>query len=138
MDNPYVPQQIWDQSFAWFPRVTVDIVVEEGGTVLLVKRDDYLCKCWHLPGGFVRLNEPVVDAVLRIAKVEANIDLDEVRFVRVYDDPKRDPRGHVISLCFKAKRIGGEANGNTKYFPLKELPALRFQHDRMISDALRK
>ena len=133
-----LPPWLWKRAFKWFPRLTVDIVIEEANDVLLVWRDDYLCTCWHLPGGFVQLNEPVLDAVKRVAKCETGMQLKNIRFVGVYDDPERDPRGHVISLCYHAEPSGGERElTRTTYFDPTNLPPLRFGHYRMIQDAER-
>jgi len=62
------------------------------------------------------------------------------KFVGVYSEPRRDPRGHVVSIRFKAKRIGGKlaAGSDVKEVRIfKNIPwdELAFDHARILRDA---
>jgi 8-oxo-dGTP diphosphatase len=61
--------------------------------------------------------------------------------VGAYSDPGRDPRGHVVSLCYLALGKGELRSGSdaisAEVFPLQALPPLAFDHRQMIGDALR-
>lgn len=124
--------------------LTVDsIIVTDGEKVVLVKRrfDPYK-NYWALPGGIVEYGETVEAAVVREAKEETGLDIRIDRLVGVYSDPKRDPRGHFVSVCFLCKPIGGEPRSSdetkeVKLFSKEELKGVRlaFDHETMLRDA---
>jgi len=134
------------------PMVTVDAVVlrlRDGvPEVLLVKRGSPPHRGrWALPGGFIRMNEPLENAVAREVAEETN--LTEIPFLvqlGAYGEPGRDPRGRVISVAFIAiindpsiePRAGSDA-GDAVWAPLGRLPgSLAFDHHRILSDALER
>jgi len=126
------------------PKLTVDGVILENGEILLIKRarEPFKGK-WALPGGFVEYNEKVEDAVIREIREETGVNAEIKELVGVYSDPKRDPRGHTISIVFLLDIISGEIKYgddacNAKFFNLKELPELSFDHDKIISDVKRR
>ena len=88
------------------PTPTVDVVIEKGSQILLVKRKNEPFKD-HLafPGGFVNEGETVEDAARREAKEETSLDVDLIDILGVYSDPKRDPRGHNMSTVFIGKPL---------------------------------
>lgn len=97
--------------------------------------------CYALPGGFVEPGESVEEAVCREAKEETGLELELLGLVGVYSQPDRDPRGHVVSLCYLA-RGGGELRSGSdarsaEVFEIDELPSLAFDHDQMMHDAQR-
>jgi len=53
-----------------------------------------------LPGGFVDEWEKIEDAARREANEETSLNIHLVDILGVYSDPKRDPRGHLISTVF--------------------------------------
>ena len=126
------------------PKLTVDGVILENGEILLIKRAGEPFKGkWALPGGFVEYNEKVEDAVIREIREETGVNAEIKELVGVYSDPKRDPRGHTISIVFLLYIISGEIKYgddacNAKFFNLKELPELSFDHDKIISDVKRR
>lgn len=117
--------------------------------VLLIERKNPPFQgCWALPGGFVDVGETVEDAVIREVKEETNLDLRRIRFLDIYDDPKRDERGHVVSVAYMAFPSdiceGAEAEANDDaasvgWFIVGEAlhdVKLAFDHDKMIAAAL--
>jgi len=82
-----------------YPKVAVDVVLENKGKVLLVQRalEPFAGK-WALPGGFVEEGETVEQAAVREVKEETGLDIELEGLLGVYSDPGRDPRGHIISL----------------------------------------
>lgn len=84
----------------------VDLLVEDdAGRVLLAWREDPFGTGWHVPGSIIRHRETIADRIDLCAADEFGCDLD------VSDRPFAviqifDPRGHSVSLCFKA-RPGG-------------------------------
>jgi 8-oxo-dGTP diphosphatase len=126
------------------PKLTVDGVILENGEILLIKRKGEPFKGkWALPGGFVEYNEKVEDAVIREIREETGVNAEIKELVGVYSDPKRDPRGHTVSIVFLLNVISGEIKCgddacNAKFFNLKKLPDLSFDHDVIISDVKRR
>ena len=126
------------------PGLTVDGVILENGEISLIKRKGEPFKGkWALPGGFVEYNETVEDAVIREIREETGVNAEIKELVGVYSDPMRDPRGHTVSIVFLLDIIGGEIKFgddacNAKFFNLKKLPDLSFDHDKIISDVKRR
>lgn len=85
--------------------VTVDAVIFNGrGDLLLIERGSEPFG-WALPGGVVEENETVEEAVLRELQEETNgiwPEGFELRLLRVFSAPGRDPRGPTISVAFWA------------------------------------
>jgi len=67
---------------------------------------------WALPGGFVEYGETIEDAVRREMKEETGLELQDLRQFRVYSDPARDARGHVVSVVFTARGVGTPEAGD--------------------------
>lgn len=50
---------------------------------------------------------------MREIKEETGLEVDLKGISGVYSDPDRDPRGHVVSVCFKALKKGGKLKADT-------------------------
>jgi 8-oxo-dGTP diphosphatase len=91
--------------------------------------------------GFVEWRRGTEAAVRREAKEETGLEIDLLGLVGVYSDPARDPRGHVVSICYLARGRGTLASGSdarsAEVFPIDKLPPLAFDHEKMIRDAIR-
>jgi 8-oxo-dGTP diphosphatase len=126
------------------PLLTVDAVVERAGKVLLVRRRNPPYKgCWALPGGFVEYGESVEDAVVRELKEETGLKISIKGLLGVYSEPGRDPRGHVVSICFLATGEGAEKGGSdvaeARFFGIEEIDfnKLAFDHEKILKDYIR-
>jgi 8-oxo-dGTP diphosphatase len=123
------------------PALTVDVIVRDGNRVLLVKRKNNPFKGkWALVGGFVEYGEKVEEAAKRECREETGLEVELERLVGVYSDPNRDPRGHVVSICFLARVVGGKLKAGSdaleaKFF--KKIPwnELAFDHAQILKDA---
>lgn len=125
------------------PSLAVDGVLVMDGSILLIERRNSPHEGeFALPGGFVQIGETVMDAVLREVREETGIDARIVRLIGVYSDPKRDPRGHTVSVAFLLEHVagspvGGDDASDARFFSMNELPDLAFDHSKILSDALR-
>jgi 8-oxo-dGTP diphosphatase len=91
------------------PRVAVDGLVLYGGKLVAVRRkNDPYRGMPALPGGFIELGEKAEEAVVREVREETGLQTRILRLVGVFSDPKRDPRGHVISVAYGLEETGGE------------------------------
>jgi len=101
-------KELWAQSPYPPTFVTVDAVVVQNGHVLLVKRKGYPGKgLWALPGGFVNVEETLVDSMIRELREETNLKVPEpvirgsITESHVFDAPKRSSRGRTITHAYK-------------------------------------
>lgn len=120
------------------PLPTVDLIIEYGGGIVLVKRRNPPYG-WALPGGFVEYNETLEEAAIREAKEETGLDVDLIRQFHAYSDPKRDPRFHTITVVFiargKGKLKAGDDAKEVKVFTREDLPdEIAFDHREIIED----
>jgi len=95
--------------------VTVDAVVVHSGHVLLVARGAQPGQgLLALPGGFLRGDERLLDAVLRELREETRLKLPapvlrgSLRAQEVFDHPERSLRGRTITHAFHFDFPGGE------------------------------
>ncbi len=121
------------------PALAVDCIILLDSRVLLIHRRNPP-HGWALPGGFVEYGEAVEDAVRRERKDETGLDLADLRQFRVYSDPARDPRGHVVSIVFSARGIGkpeaGDDADRYRLVGLNDIPEaeLVFDHAKILKD----
>ena len=126
------------------PGLTADALVVRDGQVLLVQRGKEPFKgSWALPGGFVEVGETTVHACMRELREECGIVGEVVDLLGVYDDPDRDPRGHIVTVAYVVKaaegaepRAGDDAAG-VRWFDLDALPKdLAADHGEILEDLL--
>jgi 8-oxo-dGTP diphosphatase len=125
-------------------RIVVDGVIIEGSKICLVRRaGPPFRNYWVVPGGFVETGEVLKDAVRREVWEETGLRTRVVNLSGIYDDPKRDPRGHAVSVAFLLRRAGGRIRtssetSDVKFFPIRRLPKnIGFDHRQIIRDALK-
>jgi 8-oxo-dGTP diphosphatase len=128
-----------------FP-VTVDCVVfglDDGGLrVLLIQRDLEPFKGrWALPGGFVR-DETLLQAAQRELREETGVENVYLEQLYTFGDIGRDPRERVITVSYYAlvklsdHRVRAATDArDAKWFGVSELPALAFDHDKILKTA---
>ena len=122
------------------PYPTVDIIIEiEGKGIVMVKRK-HPPYGWALPGGFVDVGESLEEAAVREAREETSLKVTLVRQMHAYSDPKRDDRGHNITVVFLATAEGRPHGGSdaekAQVITPKELAAmtLAFDHRSILND----
>lgn len=127
------------------PRVTVDAWIEDDrGRILLVRRGRPPFKGrWSLPGGFCEWGEKTEESCAREAEEETGLTVRIGSVLGVYSDPRRDPRGHTISILYEARPIGGSARGGddaaeARWFTVSEISSLdlAFDHGEIVRGQL--
>ena len=130
-------------------RVAVDIVIFtiQSGIlkVLLVKRRIPLfVGQYAISGGFVHDNEDLDQAALRELQKETGVSEVYLEQLYSFGEPKRDPRGRVISIAYFALisadrhlEAGSDA-AEARWWPVKELPSLAFDHADILTYALER
>ena len=120
-------------------------MVRKNGKILLIKRKNEPFKGkLALPGGFVECGETTEEAIIREVKEETNIDIKVSGLLGVYSNPKRDPRGHVVSICYTARGKGVERGGDDAeeavFVDIKEIKEddLAFDHFKIIKEYKRQ
>ena len=119
------------------PLLTVDVIIEvEGGIVLIERKNPP--PGWALPGGFVDVGEGVAAAAVREAKEETSLDVTLSEQFFAYSDPRRDPRGHTTSVVFLGRASGEPRAADdaraVQIYALEALPPLAFDHGQILDD----
>ena len=98
---------------------------------------------WALPGGFVRVEETLDDAVRRELVEETGIDDIFLEQLYTFGTVKRDPRERVVSVAYYALVKLSEHHAkaatdaaNAQWFPVSQLPKLAFDHAEIVAMAL--
>jgi 8-oxo-dGTP diphosphatase len=132
------------------PSVTVDIVIftmqNNELKVLLIKRglEPFKDK-WAIPGGFVRMNESLEDAAIRELKEETGVKDVYLEQLYSFGNPKRDPRGRVITISYmalinseKIKLKAATDVSAVQWFSIKNIPNLAFDHKKILDYSLKR
>ena len=112
--------------------------------VLLIKRAaaPYRGR-WALPGGFVEIDESLVNAASRELLEETGVEAAYLEQLYTFGEPGRDPRERVISVAYFALmpsdalqiRAASDAEG-VGWFSVDDLPKLAFDHAAILDMAI--
>lgn len=126
------------------PALAVDAVVFDAqGRLLLIRRKFPPFKGRHaLPGGLVEVGETVEAAAARELHEETGMIPRSLRLIGVYSDPKRDPRGHCVSLAFlmrveSGQPAAGDDAATAEFVADWRDKKLAFDHKKIVADALK-
>jgi len=127
------------------PIPTVDAIIHRYSSILLVKRKkDPYKNCFALPGGFVNEGETIEEAILGEVYEETSLEVYTIDILGVYSDPKRDPRGHMLTVVFivlvvKGNPTPGDDAQEISWIPTYKISELEiaFDHKLLIQDFLR-
>ena len=130
-------------------KIAVDIVIftiqESVLKVLLVKRRIPPFKDqFAIPGGFVLPEEGVDEAALRELREETGVTDVYLEQLYSFGDPKRDPRGRVISIAHFAlissehQLQAGTDAAEASWWPVDQVPPLAFDHARILAYAVER
>lgn len=132
-------------------RLSVDAVVfgytsAEGLSILLIKRTlEPFRGQWALPGGLVRDDEPLEQAVERELNEETGVSINYLEQLYSFGQPNRDPRNRVVSVAYYglvkpdafSLSTSNEAS-QVKWFPAQNIPSLAFDHTRIVEVAIHR
>ncbi|MCX2837351.1 NUDIX hydrolase [Salinimicrobium sp. MT39] len=107
--------------------------------VLLVKRKkDPFKDQWALPGGFLEDEEPLEIGAKRELAEETGLKVENLKQLKAFGTPGRDPRGWTISIPFwgevtsEEKVEGSDDAADARWFFLNDLPELAFDHSEIL------
>ena len=126
------------------PLLAADCVAFDAkGRLLLIRRGN---PPFHgqfaLPGGFVDVGETVEAACRRELLEETGVKAGRLSLIGIYSDPKRDPRGHTVSVAFltrirSATPTAGDDAASAEWVEDWKRLRLAFDHTAILKDALR-
>lgn len=101
---------------------------------------------WALPGGLVKNDESLKEAVKRELKEETNVDVDYFEQLFTFgDDVTRDPRNRVVSVAYFAlvdpSKLEIKADSDAdkvQWFKIEEVPELAFDHNLILQKAIER
>ncbi len=125
---------------------TTDIIAIRDETVLLItRRDDPFKGRLALPGGYIDPGESPIAAAIREAGEETGLALteDQMHYIGVYDEPGRDPRGHVSSTAYATVITGdvtvraGDDAATADWVDIETAldSPMAFDHKQILTDA---
>lgn len=123
------------------PALTVDCVIFQGESVVLIRRANEPFKGQYaLPGGLVEIGETLEQACARETFEETGLRLENLRLIGVYSQPDRDPRGHTVTIAFLADADISEMKAGSDAARVELVENWRdaqiaFDHKNIIADA---
>ncbi len=126
------------------PAVTVDVVIftleDDQLEVLLIKRSKApFAGRWGLPGSFLIKGETTEAAVKRTLREKCGVSEVYTEQLFTFDDPKRDPRGHIMTVAYfalvpRSALLFSDVPTAEKptFHDVKRLPPLAFDHAKIV------
>ncbi|MFN8416990.1 MAG: NUDIX domain-containing protein [Cytophagaceae bacterium] len=132
-------------------KISVDAVVfgyssSDGLSLLLIKRNiEPFKNSWALPGGLVKDDESLEQAIERELLEETGIHINYLEQLYTFGNPNRDPRNRVISVAYYGLvrpdvfRLKASTDANdARWFNIKTLPKVAFDHSIIIHKAIER
>lgn len=132
----------YGEHFLYGPRLTADVIVRKGDSILLIERKNKPFG-WALPGGFIDYGETVEQGAVRELLEETGIKAEKIELLGVYSDPERDKRGHNASVVYftesSAEPTAGDDAKSAQFFEISDLPDdIVFDHKDILEDYLKR
>ena len=133
-------------------KITVDAIVfgyskHDGVSVLLIQRKYEPYKgSWAIPGGFIKEEESLEEAVERELYEETGIKVNYLEQLYTFGQPGRDPRQRIISVAYfglvkssQYERLKASTDAaDARWFSIKKLPVLAFDHKQILQTAIER
>ncbi|MDD2998081.1 MAG: NUDIX hydrolase [Candidatus Riflebacteria bacterium] len=109
--------------------------------ILLIRRghEPFVNK-WALPGGFMEMEETPLAGAARELQEETGLCDLPLKPLFTCAEPNRDPRGRTVTMVFAClvrdtdrQPCGGDDAAEARWFSLKGLPEMAFDHHRVIT-----
>lgn len=132
------------------PAVTTDNVIfafdGESLNVLLIQRGMEPDKGrWAFPGGFLNMDETAEEGAARELEEETGVKDVYLEQLHAFSTVDRDPRERVITIAYYAlvrqkdyHVIGADDAADARWFKLKDLPSLAFDHEYILKMAVKR
>jgi ADP-ribose pyrophosphatase YjhB (NUDIX family) len=144
MTSPYVDSS--GRSLTDYPRPSVAVdtalltVLPESGHLSVLQVRRHRAPGWALPGTFLHEGERLIDAVQRSLRDKAGVAGTSPRQLQVFDDPRRDTRGWVLSVAHldvvRPDQLAGRDPSRTRLAPVDRPGKLPYKHDEIIERAV--
>jgi len=97
---PNMPLDIWFALNKVVPLTAVEVIITNTGKdLLLTKRKDMFWDGWHIPGGFIGLNESIEDTCKRVAREELGISIEFKEVLDAYVWPDHPYASSISIIC---------------------------------------
>lgn len=127
------------------PSVAVDtalFTLSPDNTLLVLEVRRPTGRGWALPGTFLHKGETLAKAVDRSLQEKANVSGLKPRQFHVFDNPRRDHRGWVLSVAHiavaQAHQLESRSPTQTRLAPARDPGALPFDHPTIVELALQE
>ena len=132
------------------PSVTADCIItrkyQGKNEVLLIKRmHEPFQNQWALPGGFIEIDEDLLEGAERELMEETGITNIDLQQFKTFGKPGRDPRGRTISVVFHgriqdhaAQIKAGDDAAEAQWYDVNKLPELAFDHEVIIHEFIHR
>ena len=119
------------------PLLAVDpLIIYKSKLILFRRKKPPFQDQLAIPGGSVKVGETTENACVRVAKEKTNMDVKITKLIGVFSDPKRDPRGHTISIAYLCEPLTEVETplDTLEIVPIAQhsLQNLAFDHNEMI------
>lgn len=131
-------------------KVAVDAIIftikDQALHVLLIqmKKPPYT-NLWAVPGGLIEEHETTEEAASRILNTQTSVHDVYLEQLMTFDQVDRDPAGRVISIGHFAllpsaniPLLTTDKYLDVKWWPVKKLPKLAYDHDHMVKAAIER
>lgn len=132
------------------PSLAVDLVVfgyheNELSVLLLNRKEEPFKDRWTLPGAFLQMQETFQTTCSRVLQTKLGMDNVYLEQLYSFDEVERDPRVRVISVVYyalinpvKFEVVAGSMANDVKWFSVKKVPKLGFDHNDLFKKALQR
>lgn len=87
------------------PHLTVAVVCEDNGQILMVNETDNGINCWNQPAGHVESGESLEQAAIRETLEETGYRIKLSGIQRLYQGLHQESGTHYLRVCFAAEPI---------------------------------